>query len=752
MHLCISFSMLFALSNLSVAGQKAQLKTQQKVQQIAEQAEDLIDEELSLEGLYALPIVSIATGTAVPLEKAPSVASLITANDIKAMGAFTLDEVLEAVPGLHVIPSTLSRLSPVYSFRGMYTGGNPQVLFLINGQRIVSSTFSANFEHLGRMNLENISRIEVVRGPGSAIYGADAYSGVINIITKSAKELNGFQTGLRYGSQDTKNFWVQYGGALPRNWELALSLEHFQRHSDTSRTITQDTQSNFDALFGSSASLAPGHLEDRIEATNYAIHLNNYNWTIGLHGYLKRDSGVGAGAAQTLDPDGYDNYDQYQFSIQYQNQDWIKDWKFNSTLSYFYSKIQSSLNLFPSGAVLPVGNDGNIFTPHNGIGCNSSNIPGIGCVTSFSDGYIGHPDGIGKIPTFEITANYSGWLSHNLRFNIGAKQEKLEASERKNFGPGVLDSNTLGANGNPSNVNGNLTNVTGTPYIYIPDKKRTIKYLSVQDIWEMSTDWTLTAGIRFDHYSDFGSTVNPRLALVWTATEDLVTKLLYGEAFRAPSFSELYSINNPVIIGNNKLDPETIKTTELSFGYEVTPTLKTNISFYHYKSKDMIEFVANADGTSTAQNYKSLTGKGLELEATWQINRRWKIGANYTYQSTRDNTTHKQLEYVPKQQFYLDARWKFKPEWELSSQLNWVGGRERAEGDTRTNIDDYALVNLMLRRSQFGFDDGSKNWEFAVTIKNVLNKKAYEPSDGGIPGDYPLNERRLYAELRYHLK
>ncbi|MCU7835712.1 MAG: TonB-dependent receptor [gamma proteobacterium symbiont of Taylorina sp.] len=714
--------------------------------------ETSIMQEISLEGLYELPIIDIATGTAVPKEKAPAVTSLITANDIKAMGALTIDEVLEAVPGLHVVPSTLSRLNPVYSFRGLYTGFNPQVLFMLNGHRIVGDLYSGGFSFLGRLNIENISRIEVVRGPGSAIYGADAFAGVINIITKSAQELDGFHAGIRGGSNNTQNFWAQYGGDLGNQWQMALNLELFKQDSDTSRMISSDAQTTFDNLFGSSASLAPGYLEDRFESTTYNIHINNPNWKIGLDGVIKRDNGIGAGAAQALDYQGFDDYDQYLFSLGYQNKDWLTDWDFESKFSYYYSESKPVFNLFPAGTVLPVGNDGNIFTPHNGVGCLTANIPEIGCVTTFTDGYLGNPHTKNTMPEIQATALFEGLKNHQMRFNLGLRKEKFEASSAtQNFGPGVLDSETLNGSPNPVLVDGSLTDVTGTAYTFSPDVDRTVKYLSLQDEWNFNIDWTLTLGVRYDDYSDFGSTTNPRAALVWTPTARLTTKILYGEAFRAPSFSELYSQNNPVVLGNENLDPETIKTTELAFNYEITPDLMTDLNVYHYKTKDMVEFVANADGSKTAQNNKSLTGKGVEIEANWIINNKWKLLANYAFQSTEDDKTNQQVEYVPKQQLYLDARYQFLPEWELSSQLNWVGDRERAIGDTREDIKDYALVNLTLRRSRFSFGDGAKNWEFAASIKNLLDENAYEPSDGSIADDYPLNERRFYAEIRYHL-
>ena len=84
--------------------------------------------------------------------------------------------------------------------------------------------------------------------------------------------------------------------------------------------------------------------------------------------------------------------------------------------------------------------------------------------------------------------------------------------------------------------------------------------------------------------------------------------LLYGRAFRAPSFSELYSQNNPVVIGNPDLKPETINTIELDFAYEPVNDLRTGLSIYKYHTEDMIDFVPNGDGTNTAQNINSLDG------------------------------------------------------------------------------------------------------------------------------------------------
>ncbi len=691
--------------------------------------------ELSLENLYELPIVEIATGTAVPLEKAPSVASLITAADIKAMGAVTINEVLESVPGLHVSQSTLLKSENI-SIRGIKTSFTPQTLILLNGYRISSDVYSSSLVDGSVINVQNISRIEVIRGPGSAIYGADAFSGVINIITKSAKEMNGLHIGGRGGSDDMQNIWTQYGGDLGNGWELALNLEYAKQSADKSRTMETDLQSTLDGIFLTNASLAPSYFDDRYQSTSYNIHLSNEHWKFGLDGWVQRDNGTGAGIAQAIDHKGHYDIDQSLFSLEYNNKDWLDSWRFTGKASYAYSKSESQLNIFPAGALLAVGTDGNAFSnPVNGL-------------VSFTDGYIGNPSHKSKTPKFEVIALYDGLNAHTWRFNAGWKKESLEASEEKNFGPSIID-------GTLSPISGSLTNVTDTAFVFIPDKSRTIHYLSMQDIWEFDVDWTLTAGLRYDKYSDFGDTTNFRGALVWTPTDKLIAKLLYATAFRAPSFTELYAQNNPVGLGNPNLDPEEIKTTELAFTYEVTDTFTTGLNLYHYNAQSMIDFVPNGDGTNTTQNIHDLTGKGIELEASWNINKQWQLMANYAYQSTKNDDTHTQVAFVPKQQFYLDARWKFQPKWELSGQLNWVADREREVGDNRDDIDNYTLLNMTLRRKDIRFANNKGHWEIAASIKNVFNEKAYAPSSSlpspSIANDYPLNERQFYAEIRYHI-
>lgn len=191
--------------------------------------------------------VSIATGTKQLLRKAPSSATVITAEDIAAMGATALSEVLETVPGMHISRNNLqNNYTPTYGMRGILTDSAPHVLMMVNGVPRTSVYLGTPDEQRGELPVENIARIEVIRGPGSAVYGADAFAGTINIITKTAAEINGSSFGVRAGSFKTWDTWFQHGskqGELEIVAYLKIGGTDGQR-----RTIQADAQSGIDAL------------------------------------------------------------------------------------------------------------------------------------------------------------------------------------------------------------------------------------------------------------------------------------------------------------------------------------------------------------------------------------------------------------------------------------------------------------------------------------------------------------------------
>jgi iron complex outermembrane receptor protein len=671
-------------------------------------------DELDLLGSYGSEeLVSIAAGYQQPITKAPGIATVITAQDIKSIGARDLNEVLETVPGLHVTKSTT--YSPIFVMRGIYSEFNPQILFLINGVPITNFLFGNRGQVWGGMLLENIARIEVMRSPGSAIYGADAVAGVVNIITKTVDDINGTTVGGQIGSFNHKQVWLQHGAEYS-GWKSAFSLQ-IQTTDGQSQTVTADAQTNFDSVFPSSASLAPGAVNTSRDLIDASIDLSKGNWRGRINYQGRNNIGTGAGLAQALDPQGEAEDDRFLVDISYHNTDFHRDWNLDATLSYFNASNKSSLVLFP-------------------VGADFTGAPGGGG-GPFPSGVRGIPGVKEQHWRFESSGLFTGFDKHAIRLGVGFHNgDMYEVTESRNY--------SLSPTGFPIPLGGGLTDVTDTA-AFVKESKRTIYFTYIQDEWKFAPDWALTTGLRFDDYSDFGNTLNPRLALVWQTTYNLTSKFLYNRAFRPPSFAEQFNINNPVAVGNPNLEPETIDTFEMAFNYRATERLTTDLTLFHYTLKDIIRFVADP-APSTAQNTSDQIGYGLEWEMKWNLSRDVDLLANYAFQRSKDQTSKADIGIAPEQQVYIRSNWRFYSLWSLNAQLNHIHGRKRESGDSRAPIDNYTTIDLTLRRAA-----NNKGVEYAISVRNLLDSDAFEPSPapGLIPNDLPLAGRSAFAEIRY---
>jgi iron complex outermembrane receptor protein len=687
---------------------------------------------LSLEDLSKVKI-SIATGSETTLEQAPAVASVITADQIEAIGARTVEDVLESVPGLHVSLSGTNRLDSIFSIRGIHTSFNPHVLLLLNGSKIQYQV-SGGRPPIFRQSVKNISRIEIIRGPGSAIYGADAYSGVINIITKSAQEIAGIETGVKLGSFDYFETWF-LSSKQYENWDLSLSLDYQKTNGDKERVIDSDFQNILDNLTGTSVSSAPAPLSTQYEFFDVELQLSNKNWDIRLHNWSSKNAGNGAGGFLALDPSSFDNSDLFSSNIDYSTDTWLKNWENKIRVNYNYYQLETEFLLLPQNAIVPIGPDGNLVLPNQNL--NPSLINFI----LFPDGLIGNPGGSNEDIKIENINLYKGFDKHQIRLAFGTQYQSVKTEETKNFGPGVIT--------NPSTttiVSGQLTNVTNTENVFLDDSSRRVNFLSLQDEWEVNENWRLVYGLRYDDYSDFGDTTNPRISSVWNINDQLTAKLLYGSAFRAPSFGELGFKNNPSALGNPDLKPETIDTYELAFIYRPISTFQSNLNLFSYDAKDLIEYVFTPSaGGLQANNARDQKGYGFEWEFNWKISSSWQLNGNFAWQDSEDSNSEEKIADAPGQQASIISYWQFPNQWYLSAEAHWVADRERALGDLRNKIDDYTLVNFNLQRKKL-----FETLNISLTVRNVFNRKVKEPSNTAvIPNDFPLEERGVWLEMNY---
>lgn len=654
--------------------------------------------------------VSIATGSRVAVARAPAVATVITAEDIAAIGATDLDEVLETVPGLHVSRET-QVYAPVYGIRGINIGFNPQVLMLINNVPITTVYTGNRGAGWGGMPVENIARVEVIRGPGSALYGADAFSGVINIITKSAAEINGTRVGARVGSFNTRDGWILHGG----QWG-PVDVAAYLRTGSTDgahSTIRADAQTAWDALNGTNASLAPGRVYNDRDFLDGMLDLSLDKWRAHF-AYRERKLGSGTGIASALDPTGYSYSQNVSAELNYEHKTVAPNWGVSAQASIMHYKEFSDAVLFPAGTQLNTGGG------------------------PFADGMIGNPDKWEQHGRLSASATYSGFEDHRIRIGLGwEKEEVYRTNEVKNFNP---DYTPIG-----TGSFGDAIDVTNTVPFMEP-QGRYKRYIYAQDEWSLAADWTLTAGIRHDRYSDFGSTTNPRLALVWDAAYNVTGKLMYGTAFRAPSMSELYAINNPVVRGNPDLSPERIRTVEAALTWQPMSRLQLGVNVFRYEMSDIIRLVNFAYENTGHQN-----GQGMEFEAEWEVNKTLRLSGNYAYQRSIDESTDQDAGNAPHHHVYARADWRFTPGWSLHSQVNWISKRMRVAGDPRDDLAGYETMDLTLKT-----DMGTRAWSFTMSVRNLFDKDVREPSPfdsvGGrvlLPNDFPMPGRSVYAQASY---
>jgi outer membrane receptor for ferrienterochelin and colicin len=670
--------------------------------------------------LAATP-VSIATGTPRPNFRSAGSTSVITAEQIRTMGATELHEVLETVPGIH------ASLQPItndnnYSVRGIANKNNSQILILLNGTRITTA-FRNTTESGLDLPVAAIERVEVIRGPGSAVYGADAFAGVINVVTKKANNINGTQLGVRTGNWDSHSGWGQYGSQWA-GWDIATSVQYQQSGGDSGRILKADTQTNIDQALGTNASLAPAAMNTQYKSLNTHVNLQRKHWDLGFWASNGFDIGTRAGASGALDPKGSADEAQYLGDVRFSTEDWFEDWEFLAHLSYLHSDVNARVNIFPDNAVL-------LVNPKGDIDFQAINATPV----LFANGVIDDVRHVQKIPALELTSLYKGLDKHLIRVSAGVRYEEITINHRSNYGFGVVNG------GNPPPVvDGKLTDVTGTSFAFLQDTNRTIGSVVLQDEWQFADDWHLTTGVRYDHYSDFGNTVNPRLALVWDINEQLTSKLLYGRAFRAPSFLEMRTQNNPILLGNTRLKPETINTVEWAFDYRPFSALRTALNLYYYHLDDLINATSISNTVSQYKNSGDQDGYGTELEMNWRLSEQWNLSGNYAWQYSRSDQTKRRVPCVPEHQVYFATTWQFMPQWQFQSQLNWIGSRTRETGDIRP-LKDYETIDFTLR--------GKKLWghlNLAASLRNAFDSNNLEPARPEIPVNLPMPGRSFYFE------
>ncbi|HWO39401.1 MAG TPA: TonB-dependent receptor, partial [Candidatus Acidoferrum sp.] len=171
------------------------------------------------------------------LQRTPAAVFVITQEDIRRSGATNIPEALRMAPGVEVARIDADHWS--VAIRGFAGQFSKSLLVLIDGRSVYTPLFDGVYWDVQSVMLEDIERIEVIRGPGGTIWGANAVNGVINIITKSSKETQGALATLGGGNVDQGTGAVRYGGSAGKDFDYRIygtgSLRGPEYHSDANR-------------------------------------------------------------------------------------------------------------------------------------------------------------------------------------------------------------------------------------------------------------------------------------------------------------------------------------------------------------------------------------------------------------------------------------------------------------------------------------------------------------------------------------
>lgn len=672
--------------------------------QLAMNSEDGEDQAELLELLAVLEEeTEVATKTKMNADYVPGIVTVLHGEDMEAIGARTVWEALGFVPGVEIRINSLGR--PMVVVRGVSGNRHTGHLKVMVNSVGANPSFRGVNDSLMMIPIEQVERIEMIRGSGSSLYGEFSYTGVINIITR--------KKGTRiYGSTASFDTYGAGGHYSYANPEKALN---FSINAAGWETDGADVNSGVDGVEArqhqTDISFSPGPTNEDEKIRSLAINLDYKKTSLGFYGINRKHGAYFGTAVLTPESDGTPKEDEY----------WQLDFRQKLEVSPALEgvlKLNVSENemedfemLLPPGAIVGPG------LPPGGSG------PPPGPPEQLEPPIL-FPDGDLKITYVKerrieggVDFTWTGWKGHGWLLGLSAAEVEIrgawEASNIDNFAP-------------PPTPLPTIVRRPGDEDVWIDaGTKRRILSAVLQDQFELSNDFTLTVAVRYDNFDDVGDEVTPRIAAVWKVGEPHLLKLQYSEAYRPPTLAELYLPETGIgAHGNPDLEPETSKTYEAGYIYR-QPGLAGRATLFYSKMKGLIT-VHNVGGPIQHQplNGDKMELKGLELEIEKQFGERWKVMANLSFLDAEDKTNHEDV--VDSTELIGNIVLEGRVADNLLAVINYrhVGERKRSSTDTRDDLNGYDTVDLTVSRFKLGL----KGATLRAGLKNIFDAEVKAPS------------------------
>jgi outer membrane receptor protein involved in Fe transport len=510
--------------------------------------------------------VSAASRTAEKLEDAPSSVTVISGNELRAMGYPTLWEALRGVRGVFLNDDHSYQSVGMRGFGPAGSYGN-RILVLQDGHSMNDDWLGSSYVgYDGRADLGDIERIEIVRGPGSVLYGTSAVTGVINLVSR----------GHEGGRETSATLGTDQSGLLRARAGLRSPLGEGAGLAASVSGVAGTGQDWYFADYAKAGLPATSRGSDGVRAGNASLQLWWKDLTLAAS-YNVRRKQLPSGQNDTL---VYDDPTRYIDSRGY------------AELRYA-PKLSDSVELFARAYLDYYHYDSYAETPD--------------------------PDPVKSGSTYSYY--WGTWAGAEARLTLRPHQ-----SLRVMVG---------GEGQDHLRVQQFATSAsTGEPQVAYLDTKTPFTlgagYLLAD--WSPVKAFHLSAGARLDAYSTFGSSVNPRVALIVKPYEAGTTKLMLGKAFRAPSVYELYSCDPTCA-----LRPETLWGAELEHTHRFSgEASEWSVIGAVYASRvtDLIQFTAATGAGAVVNTAQPVRSGGAEVE----LRREWRSGvfftANYAIQRT----------------------------------------------------------------------------------------------------------------------
>lgn len=643
---------------------------------------------LSLIELMNIP-VKVAVKRDTLISHSPSNITAFSAQQLDEMGITNLVELLNAVPGFYAMYNPVEGNQSYVVTRGHSQKYASNVLFLVNGQRL-NDDYTGGINYFNRfMPLTFAQRVEIIRGPGSSLYGSNAFNGVVNIITKP-------QSQIRTSLSSFDGYGASIGSETSlQNISMAIGIQYKQDKGDT-----------FDVSFDRFG------LQDTTRDPKEQLHIdaqlsyNNFTWQTLWYESSRQD--------YYLFRRLRDDVTQIDMSQLSTGLTWVTQpterLNINSYLQYQHSHRESLTALAVQDPIdLPDAD----FLFGEDIDYHSTRV-GTDIQLAFNQQQhwdTGFEWVSSQVPSGRLRSNY----------HLFNNDEYL----------------------------GEVITFRNSDQRVVQDKTREIfsVYSQLESQWQNNISTMM--GIRYDEYNDTGSRWSPRFSLIHQASEFATWKLIYSEAYRAPSLGDLYDDESGLTSGSDNLTPPTIRSTEVSYGF-VNHSQQVNIVIFNNEVKNLIGFATINDETFL-DNVSSSQSQGIEWEWIWLVTDMLKL-INQATLLTKNSSRSEQTDLTPNEDlspkyFGLSAlQWKLSPKLKSHLGMLWrssvnVLQKQEELQVWRLKLDYTIKHNQRLSLTVNNLLDTSYNTASALPLGTINADTVYQ--------EYPARGREWLAEYRF---